>query len=49
MSYSFSSRILGAVFAVAVTPILAQDAPEVKVMRVDKFEFEPEIVTPKIA
>lgn len=45
----FFPSIFAAAFAAILTPILAQDAPEVKVMRVDKFEVASGIVTPEIA
>jgi hypothetical protein len=49
MRHRFYASILAAAFAALLTPILAQDAPEVKVMRVDKFEFAPGIVTDEVA
>jgi hypothetical protein len=48
MRSRFYPSTLAAAFVALLTPILAQDAPEVKVMRVDKFEFAPGIVTKKI-
>lgn len=49
MRSRFYPSIVAAAFAALLTPILAQDAPEVKVMRVDQFELAPGIITAQIA
>ena len=45
----FYRTLIAVAFATVVSPVLAQVDLEVKVMRVDKFEFAPGIVTDEVA